>query len=323
MRATIRLMIAMLGLGALTAAAVPFKRSLIAADADWLAHLDLEALKRTEVGAFIDREMRTPEADRNLEACKALLAIDPRDELTSLAAYGTGTERVILMEGRFDKGRMEQALRANAGYQELKYQGGTIHSWTEARGAAPGGPAAARKYGVIMTDRLVAASDTESGAKKALDVFNGRVLALAASSTLVSMIPREPVPFFAVGRDLALSDMREAGNALSQPGARPAAEKSVVIKAGERTGQFFCEAVIATKDEQEAVQLQAAIQGLLALTAIGQQADSKVASLLRSIVCVGEGDHIRLSFRCPAGELVQILQEQKLKKTAPKPPGGI
>jgi len=103
MRATTGLIAVAMVMTALRVFAAPLKLSLIAADADWVAHLDMEALKQTEVRAFIDREMRTPEAERKLDACKAMFAFDPRDDLKSLSAYGTGQDGVMIIEGVLTK----------------------------------------------------------------------------------------------------------------------------------------------------------------------------------------------------------------------------
>ena len=298
----------------------PLRKGYVAADAGWVAHLDLEALKATQVGAFVVRQLRTSDQERRAGAFRSLFAFDPRDDIRSVTAYGTTGKAghgVMLFVGQFDAGKLVASLARNAAYTNETYKGDAIHAWTERvpTNEAPAGALAggvARRYGAVLPPGLAMVGESAEWVKCALDVYRGRRAPLAAGSALERLIPRQPLPFFIAGRELqsaAPGDSTGQSNGSALTGLR-----SAVLGAAESDGQFLADVVLVAKDEAAAAHLQMVVQGLMAMALLNQQTDQRFAAFLRAVSCTAAKEKVQLNVRWPAEDLVRLLEAKASAK---------
>ena len=124
------ILLAMTALGAAgTVHAAKIDFSKISAQANWVAHADFDALRTSEVGAFIIAQAKkTPEAAKGIATLKAIFGID-LDALSHFTAYGRGepNKGIFSLKGGFDAERLQAMIELNESYSAQKHSGTVIH----------------------------------------------------------------------------------------------------------------------------------------------------------------------------------------------------
>ena len=76
-----------------TATASPLKKDRVAADANWLIHVDVERLLNSTIGRFLLEHAEELDIDLDdLDKMKREVGVDPRTDLKGVTLYGTGDE---------------------------------------------------------------------------------------------------------------------------------------------------------------------------------------------------------------------------------------
>ena len=63
---------------------------VVSKQAKWVMHADVQKLKQTQLGAFLQQEAGTGEVQRRLEAIQSMFNLDPRKDIQEITAYGKG-----------------------------------------------------------------------------------------------------------------------------------------------------------------------------------------------------------------------------------------
>ena len=178
----ISLWIGSLFLFALAANAGPLQRNLVAANAVWVAHLDVDRFKETEVGQYVLAEMEKPEAQNKFAAFQAVFSFDPREDIRGLTLYGTGNrpeEGVLILQGRFDANRLLTLVRAAKDYTSSNHRAHVVHEWTDEKKEAQGRKDA-RTVAAFHSGRLVLGQGRGTVAA-ALDVLDNQAPNLSST----------------------------------------------------------------------------------------------------------------------------------------------
>ena len=116
----------------------PLDRALLPPDPNIVAHLDLEALKASEIGKFLLDEQIHPEIGELRAEIMAETMIDPYKEIMSITAYCQGEdieENIIIIHGTaaFDLTveRLEEYADEIEHYNRITANGRTLHHWNE------------------------------------------------------------------------------------------------------------------------------------------------------------------------------------------------
>jgi hypothetical protein len=307
----------------------PLKNAYVDGEALGVAHIDVEQLKSTQIGTWLQQELKQPEAESKFAALKAILNFDPREDLRSLTAYTWASGKgALLLEGQFDPERTVTLLKADDGYRAQTYSGVTVHSWIEKhekdkesmreahkRGGKPGAnppvKAPHRHYGAFMPNNVLAVADDVDSLQRAMDVLQGRRPALSPTSPLTALIPAN-VPLLVAGSDLSKL----------KPDARPNQSAtfdgvtSASVAASERGGRFVLSVDVVAKDEAAATNVRSVVQGVAALGALNAQQNPAGAELARSLACTVNGRQVNISLDYSADKVVQWLVEKKREKAS-------
>ncbi len=129
-----------------------------AEDAVWTAQLDVARLRGTPAGDRIRQRISAPDIAPRLDAFQAVFRFDPRTDLHTVTAYGTGNreeDTVAVIRGSFDADHIGTVIRGQRGHRLLDQDGHAIHGWTERISPSLGGPR--RFYGAFSnSDTFVA-----------------------------------------------------------------------------------------------------------------------------------------------------------------------
>lgn len=244
---------------ALSTTAGPLRRADIGADALWVAHLDVDAMRPTAVGQFIQSEMDKPEAQAKLAAFQALFSFDLRTQLHAVSLYGASKapeDGLLIVYADFQPERLVTLARAAKEAQNTSHGQHTIYSWLDEKKHKHA--TAQRVYAAIADSRVIF-GQRENRVARALDVVDGASPSLATTTAFTPLgTPGEASFLVAAARQLDLpgSDPHAAILRLSQ---------SVRLQVAEAQNQLAATLTLQANDEEVAGHINSIAQGLVAL----------------------------------------------------------
>lgn len=304
-----------LGLGmAATAVAAPFDAADVAGEAKWVAHLDADDFRSTQVGQHVLNELNTTEQVANrLNALQAILNFDPRTDLSSITLYGTdhGHEKAsAILRGAIDGDHLVILVKADANYASFEHRTHKVHIWTHKHGLESGGSAASsRIHGCLYSDDTLVVGHSADAIKLALDVLDGQSSDLASTAALGDLTPFSQATFFVAAArpsDIAGLDPRAAV-------FREAS--SVVASLAETGGTLQARVAMDMGNAETAAGIQAIAQGMISLFTLDaqQKADTDAAALLGDTQVTLSGSEVHLGLAVPAATVIGLIDKEKHK----------
>jgi hypothetical protein len=296
----------------LTANGAPLQRADLPADPAWVVHVDVDGLRPTSLGQFLQAEMDKPEAQAKLAAVQTIFSFDPRTQLHGLTLYcagATAQEGVLLVYADFDAARLLTLAKAAKEYEATPYKQHTIHSWLDEKKKAKDGHHP-RVYAAIQGKRVIFGQQA-ANIGRALDVLDGAVPTLAASKA-----------FAALGAAGDKSFLEAAARKLDLPTGDPSAALFRLSKAGrlqvnEAGGQVHATLTLEATSEDIAVQMSSIGQGLVGLLKL-QQGKPEALTLANGLVIKQEGPQVVATLSLPSGDLVNMVKADAARKAAKK-----
>lgn len=290
---------------AVTGHAAEFDGSRVSADAEWLVHADLDALRDTEVGNYIVSRLQEGQADRKLDALEALLGFDPRTQVSDITLYGMDQERenaVMLLRGELDTARLVTLLRANDSYQMSTYGDFEIHRWTDENSGQ-------ESFGAIYGDGTIVMSAGQDMVVEALQVLDGGEPDIAESGEFQELIPDAPAAFF-----MAVAQLEEMGEMNTHARMLSQAQSGRLVLA-ERDGRFVGSLSLLAESEEVAGQIDDVARGILAMTMLSSGEKPALARMAQALDIDTEGKRITISIDCAPGHVIDFLKARAERRT--------
>jgi len=277
------------------------------AEVRWFAHLDIESLGRSTLAQVLREQDVDPLAE--VEELTEL-GLDFQRDLRSATVLSFGApeaEPVILLSGTAKLDGAIAKLAARPEHRLETLEGRSVHAWVDGDEAfyawvGPNGPSGSE-------GRLVVQSSSRAQLALALAVIEGKAPNLAAAEK--PAIAHSPsvgsILFIATTTELPGLDQLEEASAIVR------LAQSVVFDLGEAREALYADLFLGTKTEEEAQQLQAVMQGALAMLALMQPADpaSDEARALREFTSsfrfTTQGKLLRVDFDIPVRLLLEAL----------------
>ena len=303
---------------ALTASAVggPLRKADISADAKWVLHLDVDQLRSTSAGKFVITEI----ADKVLAEPKAKMKQDTGYDLDlskvkSVTAYGTYTERVLLLKGDIDAerlldgamARIQKEGKSDSAAVEKTVQGGlTTYRLRD------------RMVVTLRPDKVIVASQSAEANEKANDVLSGKAPNLA-SGRMFKEFPEPQKGFFFLGVAEGFNAGKFAGDSEEGDQNNP---KAKILKMadggriilGQDDDQLFLNVALKAKTTAVVTQMQQVIQGMIALAALAKSDNTNIQQLAESAKVSTHGDVVTLNLSFPADEAMTMLKSKAAEK---------
>jgi hypothetical protein len=285
------------------AAAGPFRPDLVPADAQWVAHLDLEEMLASRLGQSL---LERIEVEGDIEEARTFcesLGFDPLEDLHGVTAFGRiptdEPHGVVLIQGRLDAKRILGMLEEHGRPEHLEYRDIPFYKWTE--------PDDEIFFCPYDGDLLLFGNDQES-MLDALEVLSGHGESLAR---------RDSFPL----RDGTFFTARVTGLARI-PGCPPQAQvlrkaEKVAVTVGESAGLDFAEVTVTTSDLETAQQVHDVARGILALGTMVSEEEPELAMLVRAIEVSLQGRNVTLSKSIPVDEILKFLDREMGPSTKP------
>jgi len=298
-------------LAAVAAWAGPLQKHHVAAEAKWVLHLDVDAFKAGQLGAYVggelDQKLAKPKAD-----LKAQLDFDfDWRRITALTAYGTGFrpdeqgKGVLLVYTDMD---VQKALEA---FIE-KLQGGNADAGPVKRlepGPLPLYLIKDDLYIAPQPGRPVLVSKFHQEILKARPLFAGQAPTLAANDAFGDLLSA-PGAFFFVAAAQGFNEL---------PHIPPKAQvlkqaEGLRLILSENAGQVGLNALLKTKTAEVSQQVQQVLQGLLALGALSQPDNQDLQQLIQATKVTAGDKSVTVNVQLPADKVLAAIRQKAQQK---------
>lgn len=285
---------------ALGATASEFDPAHVPTEARWVAHLDLDALRKTQVGAMVLGHLNEGTANNQLNAVKAMIGIDPRTDLRGFTVFGASErpeEAAVVAHGTFDAERLLTLLRANGSYAaEDAGDGLTLHRWKDDKKGT-------LQYGMFIRDRIVI-----SQGREAMKVVAGTLLGQRNSLATTPSAALRTDGF--KGAVFAASANLEGIAAKDPKAAMLKNALSASVSLGEAGDSIVGRLSVLAADDATAGQLNAMASGMVAFALMNQDADPNVKKLAQGLSSAQNGKTVQVELKLPVGEIKEKLDQE-------------
>ena len=253
-----------------------FDPARVRAEARWVAHVDVEALAKSDVYAALVAD-GVVSVQEEVELVQEL-GLDPVKDLRGVTVYGVeekGEHTVVVLDGK------------------------ALHAWGDDCFAA-----VLRREGSAR--RLVVQSDDRDAVSRACAVIEGRGASLAGSEKLRALPAEGSIVWAASTTRLAeLDGLQVASNVVKLA-------EDVVFDLGESHGELFATLRVDAERAQEARQIQQVLQGAVALVGLVGGDDPELGRALQDLTgalrFTTEDTQVRAEFRMSTRLLLEHLR---------------
>lgn len=290
-----------LTLGAvLTAAAMlpaaPLDVKEVSEKAQWVAHLDADALR----GSTVFQKALASEQGRQLPPplAKALadLKFDLAKDLHAATIYGMklgSPEAAILVHADVDRELLAGKIKTAPEYKAAKHGDHDIHLFKSPRNN--------RTVAAALLPDVLAVADSEQTLGTALDVLDGKSPALTKDSPLAAESPKGAI---VVARAVKVG---EAELPLKSPLVQQS--DSIALAVGENETQVFAEGKVLAKSADVAKQLKGVVDGVRTTAELRRGDDPDVRKLIDALKIDTADNQLRVEIRLPVDDTLAIMKK--------------
>lgn len=268
----------------------------VAADAKWVAHLDVDTMRASVVvdKAYQECEPVVKAFGAKIDELKAIgQVIDPMKDLKGITVYGTdlqNPEAVAIVQANLSEsalGTLQQSVQQLPGYASSTHGAYELHTWVHK--CPMGEKKLTATY--VQPDILVFGSSVQA-VEKALDVLGDAKLSIDGKSALAA----KPL-----AGALLVVRVAGLGSVEKLPVKSPiiAAADVIGLTLGENNNEAYLSADLSAKDTKAAEELKTNIESSLtsALLAVD---DSDVADLINAVQVTSNDKTVTVDVRGPA-----------------------
>lgn len=312
---------------ALPALAGELDRTRVDANAKWIAHIDVEALRRTQ----LFQEIRAADTEGRLEKGLAELAqtegIRLFEDLLSVTAWGTsrdGDGAVVVLQ---TSANVEPALvrwQEKAGAKKVTIGERDCVEWGEGHEAGFSWTSASADG----ARRQIVLSKSAAGLQQAMELLDGKRPSLA-QTTGSELYPAPTTGTFAyVVASGILDGLDTIGGDAAQVSVAARLTKAVRLELGESAGSLFLDLRLRTEKAQDAQKVKRIFDGLLALVGMfaGEPEVTEIVERVTQAITVealNEIVHLRFQYGSHAlfSELLRLkaIEEEQHEAAEPVP----
>ena len=295
---------ALVALLAAVGQAAPLDTKNIAADAKWVVHVDVNAIRDSKIvqKAFESCPV-LKDSGTHFDMIRDKIGVDLRKDLHGITLYGPDTDKThavaIVFSTVNQKLLLDKAQQAtdHKVTKEGKY---SIHSWTQKHGDKTE-PAAGAFY---KPDVLVFAASVK-GVAAAISVLDGKSPGLTDSKSLLA--GRPPAGSTMVVRTVVFRP--------DSPLAIAKQAQSFRVAMGENDGKSFYHATLVMKSATAADEVKAIADGIKALGTLRFSGDADAMKLVNGLKTTVNGSTVQTSWDVSTDDVWTVV-EKVAKKAA-------
>jgi hypothetical protein len=278
-------------------------KAWVAKDAQWVAHVDVEAGLASTLGRYMITHRDELKLD-GIEEVKAELGIDPLSDIKSLTIYGSASDGsdgiAVIHTTAAVEGMIAKMREKEKSLTTVSVNGMTLYTWDD-HGMTR---FAQVRRASVASDRIVIVGADKDRLLSGISVLEGKSADLTAGADgSVATTPKAGSFLFA------------AMNKLPDSEAAPLKQaKSIVMDLGEADREIFADLSLETRTAKDATNLVAVMQGGLALARMAASGDPEhpelreISALADGITISANESRISAKFRYSAEKITSCLQ---------------
>lgn len=285
----------------MVAQAGALKLEQIADNAQWLAHVDVDAMRASPVTKdFCDDCLKDwPAARENLDEFREKCGFSLCKDLQGITLYGTKIapkNNVVIVKAAFDKQAAIDRLKKIACPETSQHNDHTLYAWTKLQRTKY-----ARKVALafFQEDTIVLASGVDL-LKQALDTLDGKAPHLAGKdSPLAANVPDGTI-FLARADGLENAEFEDSLSILKL-------FRQFNYVEGQHEDRWFADLHVTAESEEVANKLKEIYQGHLAMLSLHFHDQPGVVKLIDKIQISVDGNVTRMTFEAPVQEVADQM----------------
>jgi hypothetical protein len=296
-------MAVVLGLAAV-GRAEPLALNQVAADAKWLVHVDVDALRSSAVVQKAYRKCQEMHkgAEKAMDMVFGTLGMDPRKDLHGVTIYGRDTNKehgVMIVHADVNQ-KLLLAMAALAPNHKVTTCGPyELHSWTH-----KGWKKESRTVvGTFYKPNIMVFAGCDEAVKAALAVLDGKSAGITGRESPLA------------GRTLPGSIFVARASAIDPNTRCPVLKQaeSFRVALGEDKGESFYRARLVMKSTEAVDQVKAVTEGFRALVALQHGSDVQAMKLIGGLKVASEGTRLDIRWSASAEDVWSAIEKAAYK----------
>ncbi len=289
---------AVLGLAAI-GRAEPLELKQVAADAKWLIHVNVDAMRASIVvqKAYHKCMEMHKDAQKHFNKVQETLGLDLKKDLHGITVYGKDLDKhhgVLIVHADVNQKLLLEKAQKAPDHKVAKYGSYEVHSWTHKHGKE-----SHTAYGVFFKPNVLVFAGCSSLIHGALDVLDGKSPGITdEKSPLAGRLPPGAtliVRASAIGSQIKCPILKEAD--------------SLRVTLGENQGESFYRARLTMKSTEAADQLKAVVEGFKAMVGLTHGSDAAAMKLVNAIKVTTQDKAVRIAWSAPAEEVWMAIEK--------------
>jgi hypothetical protein len=273
----------------------------ISGNAQWLAHVDVDAMKASPVAkSFCEDCLKDwPAVREDFKEFREKWGFSLCKDLQGITLYGTKIapkHNVMIVKATFNKQAIVDRLTKTACLETSQHNDHTLYAWTKLKGTKY-----ARKVAIafFQEDTIVLASCVDL-LKQALDTLDGKAPHLAGKdSPLAANVPDGAI-FLARADGLQNAEVGDALSILKL-------FRQLNYVEGQREDRWFGELQVTAESEEVANKLKEIFQGHLAMLSLHFHDQPGAVKLIDKIQISVDGNVTHMTFEAPVQEVADQM----------------
>jgi len=291
----------------------PLLKNQVSSTANWVVHADYERFNSSQIGQLIRKELAAQGIEEKLVNFANIFSFHPLNDVRDVTIYGNGKDRqkaVVLIDGNFNREKLEALVRTNPQHQEIQYGDILIHGWMHEEKQKDGTTNSFMMFGCLYQDKIVVMSSGQETIKLALDVLRGSAQS-AVDGQFSAATLNAPGAFFQV----AANDVGDIAGEEPQAAVLKQTNK-LGLAIGENEGKFYIDFGLAAKSNEAAQNINKVLEGIIAFGTLSGEQQPKLAELAKKVKLSYEQNTVTVGVRFESDpqSVFQFLKEQWEKK---------
>jgi len=294
--------------------AAPFDTTQVAQDTKWLAHLDVDRLKTSELGQFLIEAVKSAIASQK----SSVISLSPESviaELHSITAYGLSfdetaqTQSVLLLK---TGPKAQSIIDGYVASMEASNDGKTPFKALTDKGY-PTYLIGNEVFMAFPRKDLIIISKKFTQVESAMSVIQGRSARIDKKSPLLA--PNSGQGFFFVASANGLENLKDM-----PPQARILQKATgLQLALGESSEKVNTRISLTTSDAESSSQLRRIIDGMIALVSLAQVENESLSKLTQSITVEESERNVSLNLSYPVEDVKKLLAAAMTPKNESSP----
>jgi hypothetical protein len=293
---TARFTLLSLTLAITTGQAAKVDKINISKDSKFVAHLDLDAFRASEIGTTMLKRMRQEEGKEKLDALIEIIGFDPLTAIQSATLSGNGEEdnAILVVRHKGDSTKLLAFMKLHEHYRKTEHGKHEIHGAGDRRDGERG-------YVSFVNDTTAVMVPSRELAAKAIELVNGKGAATQVPPSL-DMISKEAKSVFL----MAYADVESLKEHIDDVNVSQMAKKATLVLGGS-DGNLVLSLAVDAYSADTAEQMEAMVNGLIGFARLGQEENPEIKDILKGMKVTRNEATVSIHFAMGMNKFLELI----------------